>query len=86
MRAVVYAALLLASCMPCEPYDGETYSCEPLPAGSPGCVGGPLGADPEQTFPANCGARMPYCPDENGTRTFICVQGGDSAFFWAEAI
>lgn len=86
--------LVVAGCIDshdslCTPPAHTTYSCEPLPAGSPGCVGGPqwrpLGSkdgelrqdDLELTFPDQCRAEIPDCSPyyQGSPRAFECFNG-----------
>ena len=68
----------------CDEYEGKIYSCEPLPAGSAGCVGGPLGLDPKKTLRFGCTARVPECPSDDGHRSFNCTELEDGRWVWIE--
>jgi hypothetical protein len=86
---VVITLLVGASCgeatdgVHCTPPDATTYACEPIPAGTYGCVGGPTWMshrtgevhhdDPDLTFPVGCRAEVPECGCCYPTgRTFSC--------------
>jgi hypothetical protein len=86
--AAVVVVFALASCdsSECKAPEHTTYNCEPVPAGTPGCIGGPIwmsnqssgGAthqdDPDKVFPAGCFAEIPDCSPyyANSARTFKC--------------
>ena len=79
----------------CEVPDHTTYSCEPLPAGSDGCTGGPVWLDDgtehqddvDKVFPADCTASVPMCSSyyRNMLRLFECHRG-DMTYVWSEAL
>lgn len=80
------AALVLGACADneCLP---AMYSCEPVPEGSPGCVGGPMWhprdasegfmchADVDKVFPGGCKATIAESSHFGGNRTFSCLLG-----------
>lgn len=68
----------------CDAPEESTYLCNPLPAGSPGCVGGPLRDAPEQIFPGKCVAEIPSCDSDDGVRSFSCYELMPSMFIWGE--
>ncbi len=91
------AGLLGAGCSDGDTCDLPTtthYSCEPIPAGSFGCVGGPTylsgrddqwhADDLETTFPVECRAGVPDCSSNfrGSLRTFECSPTGT----WSEAL
>lgn len=94
MRLALIAVLVSSSgCgLMCDVDEGTTYSCEPLPVGSPGCVGGPRWMEdgvmyhdaPETVFPVGCHARVPSCSADDGKRTFECFQFEAQTFVWGE--
>lgn len=52
----------------CSPPPTATYSCDPLPSGTPGCSGTPVPyqsrytvPDPAATFPLGCEILLPFC-------------------------
>lgn len=90
MRLVLLVCVALGSgcALVCDvPDDAKpTYSCEPLPAGSLGCVGGPLEDSPDRTFQPNCRAEIPSCESEYGSRSFLCSELEPSVFVWSESL
>ena len=63
----------------CDPPDQTVYSCQPLPAGSSGCKGGPAfgnpsgGArDPDKVFPLGCSVQLPFCLFDSPTSFQTC--------------
>ena len=81
----------------CQPPPHTTYTCDPLPPGSPGCLGGPEWRsdygpadaalqqdDPDKVFPRDCIARIPDCsPFYKGSpREYVCSSSGG----WIEQI
>jgi hypothetical protein len=80
----------------CDPPAHTVYGCDPVPAGSGGCVGGPVwspvdgGSDAPRfqddvgtTFPGQCHALIPDCsPYYKGSpRGFLCDHG-----VWSEGL
>ena len=100
MRILVLAAVLVASTAcsgpTCDAPTRTIYTCEPLAAGSAGCIGGPqwgpIGTsntdyqdDPEKVFPRDCAATVPDCRNSE-PRRFACFSSDGVAFFWSEAL
>jgi hypothetical protein len=103
---IAFVAILLAGCgsdSECNAPAHTEYTCEPIAPGSVGCVGGPryqtaggsFQDDPDQTFPLQCGARVPACsPTFQGSpRSFQCAEsldsndaGIDAAILWFELL
>ena len=87
MTRALLVAMLAASCGDrCELPERTRYTCKPLPAGSAGCVGGPVWIerdgdekhhdDPDKTFPNGCRAEVPECSGfYEGGRRFECTSG-----------
>jgi hypothetical protein len=77
----------------CENSGDPTFSCEPLPSNTPGCVGGPRWSEdgkthqaaPDAIFPAPCRATVPSCDSDDGYRTFECHES-DGVFGWIEPV
>ncbi|HEY5923975.1 MAG TPA: hypothetical protein VIV11_19985, partial [Kofleriaceae bacterium] len=83
---VLIAALVGAGCedRACEVPDMTLYSCEPIPNGAYGCIGGPKWVsydgeegrheDPDLTFPRGCRAEIPDCSAyyQGSRRIFEC--------------
>jgi hypothetical protein len=70
VRFSIAIAVLLCACADddhCTPPAALTYSCAPLPLGSPNtCTGGPAfdgmpQADTDKAFPVGCEAAYPFC-------------------------
>ncbi len=92
---LVATAIALGACADndCAPV---TYSCEPVPEGSPGCVGGPLWhpheasddfmchADVDKVFPAGCSATIAETGHFGSNRMFSCIAG--RSFAWHELL
>jgi len=84
LRASLMAALFL-SCTSgdktCSPPVRTMYSCQAIPTGSSGCVGGPPSApsagaspiDPDMTFPVGCVAQMPFCVPAYSSEVQTCT-------------
>ena len=100
MHVVILLALVLctASCSgDCELTGRTMYSsgtCEPLPPGSEGCVGGPVWNedgevhqdDVDTVFPFDCIARVPDCRSgHTNPRTFWCRNLSAGAI-WSELL
>lgn len=91
MRRFLLLALLIGGCGDtCELPSSTKYNCEPLPAGSSGCIGGPIYGDDrdqqddkDKVFPEHCRAEIPACSShfQGSLRSFVCMPGG-----WAELI
>ncbi len=100
LRGMSWLVVVLAACVDsqhplCTPPARTTYSCEPLPAGSPGCIGGPewrpLGSvddpirqdDLDLIFPDQCKAEIPDCSPfyQGSPRAFECFNGS-----WGELL
>ena len=95
---VLVAVVSLAACADtpeCRAPDHTTYTCEPIPAGGDGCVGGPIWRpknsgnaaaqqnDPALTFPLGCTASIPDCSGTypGAARQFTCENDG-----WSELL
>jgi hypothetical protein len=86
--ALVAGLLAAGGCKQrCDPPRETTYSCQPLPAGSTGCQGGPaFGSptggprDPDKVFPLGCAVQIPFCLFDAPTavQTCSCREGKSS--------
>lgn len=87
MRSLGIVLWLLAASAGCallcdDDSERPTYSCEPLPPGSAGCLGGPLGDARDRVFPIGCSATVKSCSSDNGVRSFSCFPNGG----WGELL
>lgn len=91
VRLVLLLLLVLPGCASlfsdCDPPDEPVYACEPIPAGQPGCQGGPsIGGerDLDKTFPVGCEVRLPFCVESHPDSVQTCTcEGGQSPFGWS---
>lgn len=86
----------------CDAPERTRYSCEPVPTGSMGCVGGPTWEpsrsaddelrqdDPALTFPIGCRAEIPDCSGfyPANPRPFVCSSNPleNSGASWSELL
>lgn len=94
MRWLIMAAMWCGGCWwepSCDPPDTVEFECQPIPAGSPGCVGGPtypeyghyLTIDADKTFPFGCNVHLPQCdPNYFVVEVAICVQQDATTGEW----
>jgi len=89
---LLIASIVVGGCTgdnACEHTDRTAYSCEPLPAGSAGCIGGPTWrpeyalegplchADVDKVFPVGCRATIAESSRFGSNRTFECMVDAD---------
>ncbi|MGE5182749.1 MAG: hypothetical protein ACM31C_11830 [Acidobacteriota bacterium] len=81
MRIALVLALLAGACADdsCPAPSRPAYTCDPIPAGSSGCVGGcyvsggPPATDHDKTFPIGCDTTLAYCSRRYQGEAQVCT-------------